>query len=296
MASNTRSKKHSIARSLMSSDEITEAPGLTGMVPAGIYSNLDKLSLYLGLGTAAAVKGWMQSAAFKPHFDELYQSWLKPQQELASTQNKSRKQGPQLPLVQAALTNGEFHGDEKYSGYHISKEGWSEIDHYALCLYRLRKANTDHRDGAFRNTSMSVAEMESRLWNAMLRATYDSAKSRQDRRKSGEGTSADAQGGQGASQPSDGSSPHKKLKLSIDESTRPSIASRIENASTPRVRENLGQASTADPRARFGQASTRGLQSRFDSQLSGPQNSEEILLKGMSLHSPKGSVHSPQGL
>jgi hypothetical protein len=165
------------------------------------------------------MKEWMLSSAFKPHFDELHNSWLKPQQERANSRNKVQKQGPQLPIVQAALIGGERHGDERYSGYYIDKQDLTKVDHYALCLYRLRKANTDHRNGVFRNASMSVTEMESRLWCDMLRASYEMAKSRQDRRKSTDDLPTGPSGGQGATSDGDGPSPHKKIRLSIDGST-----------------------------------------------------------------------------
>jgi hypothetical protein len=74
----------------------------------------------------------------------------------ANSWNKVKKQGPQLPIVQAALIGGERHRDERHSGYYIDKQDLTNVDHYALCLYRLRKANTDHRNGVFRNASMSV--------------------------------------------------------------------------------------------------------------------------------------------
>jgi hypothetical protein len=147
----------------MSSDEVTTTSGLNGIVPPNTQTSLDRMSYFLGLGTATAVKEWMQSSAFKPHFDELYNSLLKPQQERVESQNEVKKQGPQLQIVQAALIDGERHGDERYSSYYIDKQDWTEVDYYALCLYRLRKANTDHRNGVFRNASMSVTEMESRL-------------------------------------------------------------------------------------------------------------------------------------
>jgi hypothetical protein len=96
----------------MSSDNVTITSGLNGIVPPNTQTSMDRMGYFLGLGTATAVKEWMQSAAFKPHFDELYNSWLKPQQERVNSQNKVKKQGPQLQIVQAALIDGERHGDE----------------------------------------------------------------------------------------------------------------------------------------------------------------------------------------
>jgi hypothetical protein len=81
MALNARSKKYTLAQSLMSSDDAASSSSLSGVVQASPHTNLDRMSHFLGLGTVNAMKEWMQSTAFKPHFDDLYNSWLKPQQD-----------------------------------------------------------------------------------------------------------------------------------------------------------------------------------------------------------------------
>jgi hypothetical protein len=164
MAHGTRSKGKTVAETLLESDPSSLSFRLHGPVPANTFSNLNRLALYLGLETAQAVSEWLESHAFKPHFEELYTDWIQPQIELAASTNKPRKQGPTLPNVQAAITDGEEFGDEKYSGYRVRKDDFSEIGHYALCLFRLRKANTEGWDGAFRGRSMTKSDVETRLW------------------------------------------------------------------------------------------------------------------------------------
>jgi hypothetical protein len=177
------------------------------------------MAQYLGLQTSQAVSNWLQSPAFLPYFQELYDDCIKPSQDLAAASNRPRKQGPQLAAVQSVIADGEKFGDQKYSGYHVDKADFEEVDHYALCLYRLCKVNTDGRDGVFRGKTMSNVEKEARLWCAMLRATYDRASSRQNRQRK---QPEDPQGGPaspGDATSSDAESltPSKKQRLSFQD-------------------------------------------------------------------------------
>jgi hypothetical protein len=61
---------------------------------------------------------------------------------------------------------------------HVDKSNFSEVDHYALCLYRLREENARGRDGIFKNYKLTEGDMEKRLWHTMLRATWDRAPTR----------------------------------------------------------------------------------------------------------------------
>lgn len=220
MAASTRSKSSgwtSVTQSLLGSED--EPNGLHGPVPANTHSSLTRMAQYLGLQTSQAVNNWLQSPAFLPYFQELYGDCIKPSQDLAAASNRPRKQGPQLVAVQSAIADGENFGDQKYSGYHVDKTDFEEVDHYALCLYRLCKVNTDGRDGVFRGKTMSNVEKEARLWCAMLRATYDRASSRQNRQRK---QPEDPQGGPaspGDATSSDAESltPTKKQRLSFQD-------------------------------------------------------------------------------
>jgi hypothetical protein len=220
MAASTRSKtggRASITESLLGSED--EPNGLHGPVPADTYSSLIRMAQYLGLQTSKAVSTWLQSPAFLPYFEELYEDCIRPGQTLAAASNRPRKQSPQLAAVQSAIADGEKFGDQKYSGYHVDKANFEEVDYYALCLYRLCKANTDGRDGVFRGKTMGNVEKEARLWCAMLRATYDRASSRQNRQRK---QPEDPQGGpaspgDGASSDAESLTPTKKQRLSFQE-------------------------------------------------------------------------------
>jgi hypothetical protein len=73
----------------------------------------------LGLQTVQAVTTWLQSPAFEPHFQELYDNCTEPRQELAAISNRIMKQDPQLAAVQNAIVDGEKFGDQHYSRYYI---------------------------------------------------------------------------------------------------------------------------------------------------------------------------------
>jgi hypothetical protein len=216
MAALTRSRT-TITQSLLGSED--EASGLHGPVPADTSSSLARMARYLGLQTPQAVTNWLRSPAFLPYFQELYDACIKPSQDLAAASSHPRKQGPQLSAVQNAIANGEKYGDQKYSGYYVDKSEFAEIDHYALCLFRLCRANTDGRDGVFRNKSMTEAEKEVRLWCAMLRATYDRATSRQQRqRKQSEDSLSSPESPRSSSDVESLVSPNKRQRLSLQNS------------------------------------------------------------------------------
>jgi len=63
------------------------------------------------------------------------------------------------------------HRQQKYSGYVIYTEGWTDVEHYSLCLYRLKVFNKVNHNGVFRNRSLSEQEIDIRLYAAMKRAS-----------------------------------------------------------------------------------------------------------------------------
>jgi hypothetical protein len=145
--------------------EVANDPGTLPAVDALTYKSLDRLSKAVGLPSIAALKTWMSSDAFKPGYEELYDAVIKGRSG----------QGPALEIVQKALQNGENHGNRRFSRVRVDKSNFSEVDHYALCLYRLREENARGRDGIFKNYELTETDMEKRLWHTMLRATWDRA-------------------------------------------------------------------------------------------------------------------------
>jgi hypothetical protein len=174
-----------LASKLTERDQEGPSGGLYGPVPAGASASYSRMAPYLGLANGRAVQAWMASTAFKPCFDELCKDHIIPAQQLAKLQGRTRPHGPVLPAVQLALEDGEAMGDERYSSYdEIDKTDWTDVDHYALCLFRLKKRNMDNRDGLFRTKALPDNDMESRLWMAMMKASYEMAESRKPKGKS----------------------------------------------------------------------------------------------------------------
>lgn len=150
--------------------------GETGTLPkvdSQTYKSLDRLGNALVLGGTVACKTWMASEAFQPDYDELYEAVIKDR----------ITQGPLLDVVQKAMFHGATYGDRKYSRARINKSNFTDVDHYALCLYRLREENAKGRDGCYKNYNLTDGDMELRLWHAILRATWDRAPARQGRKQ-----------------------------------------------------------------------------------------------------------------
>lgn len=169
MASNNLS----FGESLHTSEETREHTFLYGPVPANTHACLPRLAKYLGISTENALREWLDSAQFKPIYEALYNNAVLPRK----LHNPSL-QGPKLPAVQTAIDSGEMHGDERYSGYELDISDFSELDHYALCLYRLRNKAKVSRGGIFRDKQMSDSQIDERLWQAMLRGGLDRSKAK----------------------------------------------------------------------------------------------------------------------
>lgn len=60
------------------------------------------------------------------------------------------------------------------------------MDHYAYCIVRLIRHNTNNRNGGFFQKQISDTDKESRIWMAILGATQDMAKARRDSLKAAE--------------------------------------------------------------------------------------------------------------
>jgi hypothetical protein len=180
MAELTRATSKHISQTLLSSYDTDEPQYLYGNVPSDTYNSLKRLSMFLGLETEAAAKKWFESEQFKPIFDALYYKVIEPRM-LGSP----AKQGPKLSAVQTAIIMGEGHGGRKYTGWKIDERGFDDIDHYALCLIRLREENRHSHGGIFRGKQMTDEQIEVRLWHAIMRET--SQRSELRKRISGEG-------------------------------------------------------------------------------------------------------------
>jgi hypothetical protein len=69
---------------------------------------------------------------------DLYNEIIEPRQLRGD-----KSQGPQYGEVAAQIHKGEAFGNRKYDARSrsFSKEGWSDVDHYAFCLVSLRNKN-----------------------------------------------------------------------------------------------------------------------------------------------------------
>jgi len=177
MATNTKS----ISRSLLASEESQEHNYLYDPVPADTYSFLEWLAKYLGIGTANAVREWLNSPQFKPTYETLYNTVILPRKR-----HRPSLQGPKLPAVQTAICDGEMHGDEKNSAHDLDTSTFEDIDHYALCLYRLRDKSKVSRGGIFRDKQMTDSQIDARLLQAMLRGGLDRCKAKASKKSTQE--------------------------------------------------------------------------------------------------------------
>lgn len=145
---------------------------LNGPVPADTYLSMESLARYLGLQTTKAVEEFMVSPQFLPFYNRLYDVVIQPRRR-----STTRKQGPQFLQVQCELRRGESDGREKYSGYDVNPQNFTtDLENYAFCLCRLKHVNLRSHNGIFLGKQISEEEAESRLWQVMLRATKDRAK------------------------------------------------------------------------------------------------------------------------
>jgi hypothetical protein len=79
--------------------------------------------------------------------------------------------------VAAAIIKGEERGDRKYTRRKLKTDSWTDVDWYVYCLIMLREENKTSWKGVFRGKMMTNPEMDSRLWQAIKRATKDRAPS-----------------------------------------------------------------------------------------------------------------------
>lgn len=147
---------------------VVEVPfGFRGPVKFNDYQHFDRLASILGLVSKAGVKAWMASDSFKPAYDELIHDWINSQWDKA-VDGMRRKKAPTLKQITDTISKAPKERYESPTGV-INKDNFVEIDHYALCLVRLRAANESHFNGLFRGKAYSDEHKDQRLWQAMLR-------------------------------------------------------------------------------------------------------------------------------
>ncbi|KFY10326.1 hypothetical protein V492_05077 [Pseudogymnoascus sp. VKM F-4246] len=152
-----------------------EKDGLRGAVKFQDHQNFSRLAHILGLNSKAAVKVWMESDSFKPAYDELVRDWIESQWNKA-VDGMRRKRGPTLKQVVKAISNAP---EGRYTSPigKTNKDNFAEIDHYALCLVRLRAANESSFHGIFLGKTCSDEDKDQRLWQAMLRGAANAWRS-----------------------------------------------------------------------------------------------------------------------
>lgn len=152
------------------------------------YKAFDRLAHILGLDTKAdlglsgrvCVKAWMASDSFKPAYDELVRDWIDSRWDKA-VDGMTRKRAPKLNKIADAISKAP----ERYTSPTgvINKEGFGEIDHYALCLVRLRTANDSNPNGLFVGKTCSQEQKDKMLWQAMMRGGAEAWRVRKRRNR-----------------------------------------------------------------------------------------------------------------
>ncbi|KFY09942.1 hypothetical protein V491_07884 [Pseudogymnoascus sp. VKM F-3775] len=151
---------------------------VTGPVPANTFKSVERLSDAFGFGSTDAFESWFESDSFKLFYNELRENLKK-----YDDPSQPQRQGPQYAAVDKAIYQGERNGLMKYSSiYNLDLDEFTEIDFYALCVVKMSQFNQNSRDGAFFGKKMSLADIQCRLWHAILRANYN-LPSRQARSK-----------------------------------------------------------------------------------------------------------------
>lgn len=72
--------------------------------------------------------------------------------------------------VQSYLIPGELAGKRKYSNRSLNKSTWVAEDHYALFFYVVRTEKMNDRRGIFFQKTLSVDEIDQRIWYCYLKA------------------------------------------------------------------------------------------------------------------------------
>lgn len=127
------------------------------------------------LPDAKALDAWLEGEAVKPYYDAIYEIILpkiiKCKQEIKDFKAKKPYNSPLLTTVQQTLRESESYGQKKFS-MPQSRAKWDIVDHYAKCFYDIRLHNREHRMGIFFEKTMSDDDVDSRVWQAMLRLTH----------------------------------------------------------------------------------------------------------------------------
>ncbi|KFY25046.1 hypothetical protein V493_04875 [Pseudogymnoascus sp. VKM F-4281 (FW-2241)] len=168
-----------------------ERGGLRCAVKSTDYQNFDRLADILGLSNKAigiksntVVKAWMASDSFKPAYDELVRDWIVPLWDKAGD-SLQRKPAPPLKRIVGAISKNP----ERYTSPTgvVDKTAFAALDHYALCLVRLRAANEFNANGLFRGKTCEQKQKDQRLWQAMMRGGTEAWR----RRKRGDNLTED---------------------------------------------------------------------------------------------------------
>lgn len=161
---------------------VDEVPsGFRGPVKSNDFKHFDRLAHIFSLSNKTEVKAWMASNSFKPAYDELVHDWINLQWDKA-VDGMRRKRAPTLNQIVDRISKAPKERYVSPTGV-INKKGFSEIDHYALCLVRLRAANESNFNGLFRGKACSNKHKDQRLWQAMLRGGDEAWRERKKRVK-----------------------------------------------------------------------------------------------------------------
>ena len=78
-----------------------------------------------------------------------------------------------LNFKDLSICNSEIDRNKMYFVHNLDTSIFEDIDHYALCLYLLHHKSKGSRGGIFRAKQMTDSQIDTRLWQAMLRGALD---------------------------------------------------------------------------------------------------------------------------
>lgn len=124
---------------------------------------------------------WIRSDMFKPFWDELWTSYIKPSRQVAKRKGIDRARGRGLKEIQTLIVSGEKGGLRKYSRTNPDKRDWCAADHYARFLLQTRSENIIDADGQFYGKQISESDVDMLIWAVMTRVSFEHSPSRINR-------------------------------------------------------------------------------------------------------------------
>lgn len=125
-------------------------------------TGLEKLAIACGFEgerKTNQVKEHMENPVFQNIYSELENNCITPQRD-----SNPGKQDPPFATACAAPADGERDCKRRDSSCYSDKSSWSDVDHYACGLIRLRISKTAETDGLSRKKVLSEEEKDRTCW------------------------------------------------------------------------------------------------------------------------------------